>query len=97
MNVPYKYWAEVVVCACHIMNRIPSEIFTNKSPLEIIRQKQIKIDHFRMFGCYCYVHLHEKQRNKLEARVVKCIFLGYLYRKKNICYEPIIKKKLLEM
>lgn len=81
MNAPCKFWVETAVCACHLMNRTPSDKLGKKSPIEIIRKKCIKIEHLRVFGCCCYVYLLEDQRNKLKVRATKCIFLGYPYGK----------------
>lgn len=37
-----------------------------------------------IFGCIVYVHLPKQSRINLEARVVKCVFLGYGGNKKGI-------------
>lgn len=49
--------------------------------------------YLRVFGCTCYEHLQENQKNKLEARAEKCIFLGCPYGKKDYrCYNPSNRK-----
>ena len=35
------------------------------------------VKHLRIFGSPCYALIPKQQRNKLEARSRKCIFLGY--------------------
>jgi hypothetical protein len=62
-----------------------------KSPLEIIYQEKIKIDHLRIFGCLCYVH--NNKSNKLDHTYIKAIFLGYSFQKKGYkFYDPVNKK-----
>ena len=39
-NVPKIYWSDAVLCATHLINRIPSVNLENKSPLEILYQQK---------------------------------------------------------
>jgi len=42
-----------------------------------------------MFGCVCFVHDLSPRLNKLYARAVKCVFLGYSRLQKWYrCYSP---------
>jgi Reverse transcriptase (RNA-dependent DNA polymerase) len=57
------------------------------SPLEILKNRKIDLDHIRVFGCTCFVHV--KRHDKLDKNVVKTIFLGYSSQKKVYkCYDP---------
>jgi hypothetical protein len=57
------------------------------SPLEILKERKIKLDHIRVFGCACFVHV--KRNDKLDRNSVKTIFLGYSSEKKCYkCYDP---------
>ncbi|KAJ9685136.1 hypothetical protein PVL29_017248 [Vitis rotundifolia] len=43
----------------------------------------------RVFGCTAFVHVHSQHRDKLDPRVIKCVFLGYSSTKKGYkCYNP---------
>ena len=42
-----------------------------------------------MFGCTCFVYIPKHQRDKLDPKAVKCIFVGYPSSQKGYkCYVP---------
>ncbi|RVW51913.1 Retrovirus-related Pol polyprotein from transposon TNT 1-94 [Vitis vinifera] len=97
-NVPKSYWGEAVLTATYMINRIPSRVLDNKSPVEILKSFY---PHFRtsngitprVFGCTAFVHVHSQHRDKLDPRVIKCVFLGYSSTKKGYkCYNPSARK-----
>ena len=46
-----------------------------------------------VFGCVCFVFLHDHERNKLQSCSCLCFFLGYGIGKKGYrCYDPISKR-----
>ncbi|RVW82043.1 Retrovirus-related Pol polyprotein from transposon TNT 1-94 [Vitis vinifera] len=97
-NVPKSYWGEVVLIATYMINRIPSRVLDNKSPVEILKSFY---PHFRtsngltprVFGCTAFVHVHSQHRDKLDPRAIKCVFLGYSSTQKGYkCYNPLARK-----
>ena len=86
-NVPKSYWGEAVLTVTYMINRIPSQVLHNKSPVEILKSFY---PHFRtsngltprVFGCTTFVHVHSQHRDKLDPRAIKCVFLGYSSTKK---------------
>ncbi|KAJ9674605.1 hypothetical protein PVL29_023880 [Vitis rotundifolia] len=97
-NVPKSYWGETILTATYMINRIPSQVLNNKSPLEILKSFY---PHFktsngltpRVFGCTTFVHVHSQHRDKLNPRAIKYVFLGYLSTKKGYkCYNPSTRK-----
>ncbi|KAJ9686475.1 hypothetical protein PVL29_015399 [Vitis rotundifolia] len=97
-NVPKSYWGKVVLTATYMMNRIPSRVLDNKSPVEILKSFY---PHFktlngltpRVFRCIAFVHVHSQHRDKLDPRAIKCVFLGYSFTQKGYkCYNPSAKK-----
>ena len=39
--------------------------------------KKPSLSHLKVFGCNAFVHVPKEQRNKLENKVIKCIFISY--------------------
>jgi transposase InsO family protein len=76
-NVKLMFWGEAVLCVVYIKNRSPSAALQNKTPYEMWHGHLPVVKHLRIFGSTCYALIPEQQRNKLEARSRKCIFLGY--------------------
>lgn len=76
-NVPKRFWSYAVASACYLINRIPTKILQDVSPFEVLNKTKSSINHLRVFGCVCFVLIPGEQHNKLEAKSVKDIFIGY--------------------
>ena len=88
-NVPKRFWGDAVVSACYLINRIPTKVLQDISPFQVLNKIKPPIDHLRVFGCVCYVLIPGEQRNKLEAKSVKGMFIGYTHAQKGYkCYIP---------
>ncbi|XP_077254152.1 uncharacterized protein LOC143893080 [Tasmannia lanceolata] len=90
MRVPKTYWADAVLTACYLANRLPSSVLGGTSPFSILRPTS---DPFpltpRVFGCLCFVHVLGSGLDKLDPRAEQCIFLGYSRTQKGYrCYSP---------
>jgi hypothetical protein len=72
-----RYWDFAVLCAAYVRNRCWTNNLKLKSPYEVLHGKTPNLAHLRVFGCTCYVQVPEEKRRKLDARAVKCLFLGY--------------------
>ena len=93
MHVPKQFWSYGVLTATYIINRLPSQVLDFQCPLEILQGKSPNISHLKIFGCQCFVHLHSNQRDKLDPRAIKCLFLGYSHTKKGYkCYDATRQK-----
>ncbi|KAK9054827.1 hypothetical protein SSX86_025906 [Deinandra increscens subsp. villosa] len=73
-GLPKKFWAEAVVTAAYLVNRSPSTAINLKTPMEIWSGHKGDYKDLKVFGTLAYAHIKE---DKLSARAVKCIFLGY--------------------
>ena len=81
-SLPIRFWGECVLTAAYLINYTPTKLHKLKSPYEILFGKRPSYTHLRVFGCLCYVHTHDRIRDKFDARATKCVFLGYPHGKK---------------
>uniref|UniRef100_A0A2N9E4Z4 Integrase catalytic domain-containing protein n=1 Tax=Fagus sylvatica TaxID=28930 RepID=A0A2N9E4Z4_FAGSY len=94
MHVPKLFWADAVLTAAYLLNRMPSRILKGKSPFEMFfpGKNPFSVPP-RVFGCISFVHNHSPNRDKLDPRAHKCIFLGYSRTQKGYrCYSPSLRK-----
>lgn len=77
-SVPLEFWADAVVTAAHIRNRVTSRgIPALKTPYQLWYGKKPKVDYLRVFGTQCWYHLQKDQAGKLESRANSGMFIGY--------------------
>ena len=72
-----EFWAEAVSNAVYICNRCPTSAVNGKTPHEAWSGRRPSVAHIRVFGCVAYAKIPDASRTKLDAKAVKCLFLGY--------------------
>ncbi|KAK8951032.1 hypothetical protein KSP39_PZI004596 [Platanthera zijinensis] len=92
MHLPKSYWGDAVLTAAHLINRLPSRALSFDTPLSRLAQNHVvHTSHLppRIFGSVCFVHVHTPHRDKLDARSLRCVFVGYSPTTKGYrCYHP---------
>ena len=53
-----------------------------KTPYEAMYGIKLRVGDLRVFGCSAYAHVPKDERQKLDAKAHKCIFLGYSTNRK---------------
>ena len=77
-KVPQRFWEDVILVACYLINRMSSSILHNQIPHSIIFPNQpLLCLPPRIFGWVCLVHIRTPRQDKLSAKATKCVFLGY--------------------
>ncbi|CAH9062481.1 unnamed protein product [Cuscuta epithymum] len=76
-KLPKSFWGEAVNTACYLINRSPSVPLNFEVPERLWTGKDPTYSHLRVFGCSSYTHVSKELRQKLDARTIPCIFVGY--------------------
>ena len=77
-QLPAKYWDYALAAAVWIKNRTATRSLQNGiTPFEVFWKKKPDLSYLRVFGSPCYVHVDASLRQKLDSRVIKCLFIGY--------------------
>ena len=74
------FWAECVLTAVHLINRLPTALLSQQTPFERLYGQVPSYSHLKVFGCLAYatiVHVSHK-----FAPRAKRVFLGYLVSQK---------------
>ena len=83
-NLPMMFWPESIAYACLIFNSFPTTTdYGEMSPIEAKYGIIPDVNHFRVFGCICYVHVPKERRMKgFIEKAYKGYFLGVDIRQK---------------
>ena len=76
-RLPHRFWAEALSTATYLRNRSPTTAVDGMTPFEAMTGNKPNVKHLRVFGCDAYAHIPKDERQKLDGKTRKCIFLGY--------------------
>ena len=93
-HMPKEFWAEATNNVVFLINLLPTPVLNNMTPLKKLFGYLPKYHLLRIFDCTCYVLLLKAEYSKLDAKSVKCIFLGYSEAQKGYRYYDWEAKKL---
>ncbi|KAK8924049.1 hypothetical protein KSP39_PZI019433 [Platanthera zijinensis] len=96
MHLPKFYWGDAVLTAAYLINRLPSPVLGNQTPLTTLGVSLTSSLPPRIFGSTCFVHIPSPGRSKLDPRALKCVFIGYSPTQKGYkCYHPPTRRTLV--
>lgn len=72
-----SFGAEAINTTVYLKNRSPTKYLEHKTPFEAFYGFKPKVSHLRIFGCKAFAHIPKEDRRKLDAKAIKCIFIGY--------------------
>jgi hypothetical protein len=76
-NLSNAFWAEAINTAVYLKNRSPTRCLDNVTPFEALYGSKPVVNNLKVFGCKDFAHYPKENRRKLDAKSIKCIFIGY--------------------
>jgi histone deacetylase 1/2 len=76
-SLPLKFWDEAFITATYPINRLPSKVIDNQTPLERLLHQKPDYSVLRTFGCACWPNMRPYNTHKLQFRSKRCVFLRY--------------------
>ncbi|KAM1747093.1 hypothetical protein ACFX11_013661 [Malus domestica] len=73
-DLPVTFWGYALYTTAYLLNRVPSKS-VSQTPYEIWHGRKPSLKHIKIWGCEAYVK--KLEATKLEARSVRCYFVGY--------------------
>ena len=92
----HKFWVEAVYIAMYLQNRSPTKALDGMIHEEVYYGMKPSVSHLCVFGCLVYAHVHKQNRQKLDDKSIKCIFIGYATCSKAYkLYDPLSQKVII--
>ena len=71
------FWGEAINTAVYLKNRSPTRSLDNITPFEALYGFKPVVQNLKVFGFTDFAHIPKENRKKLDAKAIKCIFIGY--------------------
>ena len=81
-SLPKNLWNFPIMTAVNLKNRLPSKVIGLHNSTELIEKdfQKVKLQSElkpRVFGYVVFIHTHNMPPNKLSARAIRGVFVGY--------------------
>lgn len=76
-SLPIRFWDKAFLIAIYLINRLPSCVIENYSPIQRLLNIPPNYSMLKTFGCACWPNLRRYNSCKLSFHSKKCLFLGY--------------------
>ena len=76
-TLPIKFWWDSFHTATYIINRLPTNVLSMKSPYEAIFHLKPYYKFLKTFGCSCFPFLRDYNKHKFSFHSSKFVFIGY--------------------
>lgn len=95
-QIPTSFWYHSCSYAAFLIKRMPSRTLEMKSPYQVLFGQNPEVHTLKIFGTAVYPLLKPFNANKLQPRVVQCVFMGFAMGYKGvICYEIKSRKFIM--
>jgi hypothetical protein len=94
-NLTLKLWGEAVKIAAYLFNRPGSQTREYKTSYELWMGMRPAVQHLRVFGNLVYTHIPKEKRQKLDAKSLKTILVGYSSESKAYRLWDSVRRKIV--
>ena len=95
-GLPKTYWGEAIMTSVFLRNRCPTRsIVMDMSPYQVWTERKPVLTNLKVFGCHAFVTVPKQKRSKLDARSIRCRFLGYSEHEKAYRLEEVKTGRVL--
>lgn len=82
-GLPHKLWIEALYMSNYLQNPFPTKaIEDDVTPIEKWSGHKPTVEHLKVFGSICYIHIPKEKRRKLDEKAMRVIFIGYSNKSK---------------
>ena len=94
-SLPKNLWAEAVNTAVYLINRSPASAVNFEIPEEIWCARNVSVNHLKVFGSKCVIHIPKNKRRKLYQSGEEGILVGYSESQK--AYRVLLKDNTVKI
>ena len=94
-DLPQRFWAEAINTAVYLRNRCPTKSVPGMTPYEALTNNKPSVDNLRVFGCAAHSYIPSDERQKLDSKSRKCVFMGYADNRKGYRLYDMEKQKII--
>ena len=76
-NLSNAFLAKDINTTVYLKNRSPTRSLYNVTPFKALYGSKPTVRNLKVFGCKDFSHIPKANRKKLDAKAIKCIFIGY--------------------
>ena len=76
-NISNGFWAEAINTVVYLKNWSPTKKLSFRTLFEILYGHKLDVSHLILFGCTAFAHITKANIRKLDAKSIKCVFIGY--------------------
>ena len=76
-KLPQRFGRDAILAACYLINRMPFSVLHDQISQSILFPNQTFFCLPCVFGYVCFVHILTPGQDKLSAKAIECVFLGY--------------------
>jgi hypothetical protein len=78
-NLSNTFWAKAINNVVYLKKKIPTWCLDNITPFKALYCSKPPVHNLKVFGCKYFAHIPKENRKKLDAKAIKCIFIGYCF------------------